>query len=224
VKKLRLWWRGRSRAPLAVAGILSAPLFFAALMAASLAVEKPTIVAVWVNHSYWKKHGHPGRTFIDVVYGAPSAANEAEIWLLAAIPAVFLLVAGVVAIRSRYGIYAICALASGEILLLTVRLDRWVAHHTLRFPIGVDNIPDSSNANLTDRGEWEALARDTVWSLARWEIGLAVAIAVIAAVAQARAHRRRPLPPSPGLPPAAALTAVPGSGAAGERTIETELD
>ena len=75
------------RAPLAIATVLACPLFFAALMASTLAVEHPHIQAEWINHAFWaKKSGsHPvvvGKTFLDRSLGPPTVSDELfEGWL-----------------------------------------------------------------------------------------------------------------------------------------------
>jgi len=66
--------------------------------------------------------------------------------------------------------------------------ETWAAHHTARFPQGVDLIPTSSISNRYDPGEWEAQARQTALSLEHWTIG--IALAAIAAVALLHLRRR----------------------------------
>ena len=79
--------RQATKAPLAVAGILAMPLFFTALMAMSLAVEKPS-----VRHAL--RRGNLVRTL-----GDPSGATEARIWLLALLFPLAVVLIGTAAIR-----------------------------------------------------------------------------------------------------------------------------
>jgi hypothetical protein len=168
----------KHKAPFALAGFLALPLFFASLMASSLAIEKP--------HVYeWTRHGKLIRTFHD-----PPAANELRIWVLAFIPPLVLVAIGWGASFLRRGIYVSSVAAILLAYALTIRLDRWVLHHTIRFPFGTDNYPDSSTSSLIDRGQWEHEAANTVRSLSGYTIGLAVASMVIALLLSFR--RRRP--------------------------------
>ena len=93
----------------------------------------------------------------------------------------------------------------GNIYLgLPHRLDRWTAHHTQRFPFGMDLIPDSNVQSSTLlRGEWEGQARETALSLTHWTIGAAAAAAAITAAVALR-RRYRPVPPLAEPPPAVA--------------------
>jgi hypothetical protein len=72
------------KAPLAVAGILSVPLFLSGLMAMSLAVEKPSV------------HESVRKAKLVRLLGDPTGSTEARIWLLAIVPPVALLALGVV--------------------------------------------------------------------------------------------------------------------------------
>ena len=167
----------RHKAPLALAAFLALPLFFASLMATSLAIEKP--------HAYeWMRGGKLIRTFHD-----PTSSNEAKIWLLS-FAAPLLLVAigwGASYLRVRH-------------LRQLRRRDRRGAradhrgsargkrHHTARFPFGEDNYPDSSTSSLVDRGQWEHQAADTVHSLVGYTVGLALAASLIAVLLAFRRH------------------------------------
>jgi hypothetical protein len=174
---MRARLRHAPRAPLAIGGLIAVPLFFCALTAASLALEKP--------HVYqWRSGGR-----LLTTWHPPSASTEVRIWLWALVPGLMLLAVALAAMLVPYGFYVVCAAGIVESLAVTHRLDRWTAHHTTRFPNGVDLIPPSNAAS--DKfapGEWEAKARDTVLSLQHWTIGIAVAAAVIAT---ALAVRRR---------------------------------
>jgi hypothetical protein len=174
--------RGRTRAPLAVAGFLALPLFFCSLMAISLAVERPHIVA--------------GREH------SPTSSIEAEIWLLSLIAPAILVVVGALAVAGgRHGIYASAAAAIILVLAMTDRIDAWERRHALRFPLGRDLIGASDpSGNKLDPGQWERSARDTALSLGHWTIGLACAAILIAAALEFRRVRRiaaAPLPPAP---------------------------
>ncbi len=169
-----------SRAPLALAGFLALPILFASLMAVSLAIEKPQVV------EWTRPGGHLARVFHD-----PSATLEAKIWLLSFVPPLLLVLVGYLAGWLRYGIYVSCGAAVLEALALTARLGRWQSHHTARFPYGEDLLSDSTNSSLVSRGQWEQNAADTVHSLVRYAVGLALAAALIALYLELR-HRRRP--------------------------------
>jgi hypothetical protein len=173
--------RRGSKAPLGLAALLSITLFFAALMASSLAVDKPR---VFQRLRHGKVVLHPEQS---------SNATEVKIWLLALIPVGILLAVGIVAMLwRRGGLYVVSGAAIVLSLLLPHRLDAWTARHTRRFPIGVDLIADSNASNLASRGEWEQNARDTVISLTHWTIGIAIgAVAIVAGLALLRRLRPR---------------------------------
>jgi hypothetical protein len=167
---IRRAFRRGSKAPLGLAALLSLTLFFGALMASSLAVDKPRVFQTL-------RHGkvvlHPEQS---------SNATEAKIWLLALIPVGILLAVGVLAMLwRRGGLYVVSSAAIVLSLLLPHRLDAWTSRHTRRFPLGVDLITDKDPSNLASRGEWEHNARDTVISLTHWTIGIAIGAAVIVA-------------------------------------------
>jgi hypothetical protein len=167
---IRRAFRRGSKAPLGLAALLSITLFFAALMASSLAVDKPRVF-------HRLRHGK-----VVLHYEQSSNATEAKIWLLALVPVGILLAVALLAMLwRRGGLYVVSGAAIVLSLLLPYRLDAWTARHTRRFPIGVDLISDKSNSNLASRGEWEQNARDTVISLTHWTIGIAIAAAVILA-------------------------------------------
>ena len=173
--------RRGSKAPLAIAGLLSVTLYFAALMASSLAVDEPRVVRRL-------RHGK-----VVLHYEQSSNATEAKVWLLALVPVGILLAVGVLAMLwRRGGLYVVSGAAIVLSLLLPHRLDAWTARHTRRFPLGVDLIADANASNLASRGEWEQNARDTVISLAHWTIGIAIgAAAIVAALALLRRLRPR---------------------------------
>jgi hypothetical protein len=189
IRRLR---RPGSYAAVAVSGFLAFPLFLASLMAVSLAIEKPTVIE-------WRSHGR----LIHVEH-PPSSSLEAKIWLLALVPSALLVLVGLLAsYLGRAGVYPVSVAGVVLALALTQRLDRWTAHHTIRFRFGIDLVPDTNPSSTAGRGEWELSARETVLSLTHWTIALAVAAAVIVAALSAR-RRRAPVPEPP---PAAAMAA-----------------
>jgi hypothetical protein len=186
------------KTPLAVASVLATPLFFSALMAMSLAIEKPSVQHIL-------KHGKPVTTF-----GDPAGATEAKIWLLAFLPAVVLVLLGVGAMllgRAGVIVSAIGAIVIATVLL--VPLDGWTAAHTRRYPIGVDLIPPSANSqDIYLRGEWEGTARTTAYQLGFATIGIAVIALLVFGLLEFR-RRRGLVPPPPPPPPASSMTGGP---------------
>ena len=179
------------RAPLGLGAFLALPVFFASLMAVSLAIESPRVVA-------WSRPGgHLAR-----VFHQPSSTNEWHIWLLAFVPPLLLVLAGLAACYVPFGIYVTCVAAVIDAVALTLRLHRWQVHHTARFPQGQDLIADSTTSSLFARGEWEHDAAQTVRSLEHYTIGLAIAAAVIAAALNLRRRRS----PAIGVPSASQQT------------------
>jgi hypothetical protein len=175
----------RTRAPLALGAFLALPVFFGALMAASLAIESPRVV------EWSQPNGHLARIFHE-----PTSANELRIWLLALVPPLLLLLAGWVASYFPYGVYVTCLAACVDAVALTLRLHRWELHHTARFPYGEDLLADQTNSSSLTRGEWEHDAAQTVRSFEHYTIGLALAGAAIATFLAVR----RTKAPGPRLP------------------------
>jgi hypothetical protein len=177
----------RAKAPLALAAFLALPLFFAALMATSLAIEKPRVV------EWSRPHGRIARVYHDA-----AGSLEAKIWLLACVVALLLVAAGWVASFVPWGIYITCAAAVAEGLALTVRLGRWERHHAARFPQGEDLLPDDKPGSLVNRGQWEHEAVKTVHSLVDYTIALAlIATAIVVVLAVRRKRGPLPVPPPP---------------------------
>ncbi len=163
-------WPPPSKAPLAVAGLLAAPLFFAALMCSSLAYDRPEVSG---------RTEHP-----------PSTKTEATIWALALIPPAIVLLAGILALPlRRYGLHVAAIAGIVVALLLPVRLDTWVARHEQRFPEGIDLVWDGSSSNASSKGEWEHSAKITVLGLTHWTIAIAVAAMVVAGIVEVRRRR-----------------------------------
>ena len=180
--------RKAPKSPLAVAGILATPLFFVALMAMSLAIEKPTVHHVLSQGKMVEK------------LGDPSGATERAIWLLALVPPVGLALIGIGGMFiGRAGVVtsALAALAASVVLL--VPLDTWTHDHTARYPDGVDLTPQASTSDIYLRGEWEGTARHTAEQLGIVTIVLAgLAIALFALIeVRRRRHGVMPAPPPP---------------------------
>jgi len=182
--------RQATKAPLAVAGILAMPLFFTALMAMSLAVEKPS-----VRHAL--RRGNLVRTI-----GDPSGTTEARIWLLALLFPLAVVLIGTAAIRvGRAGVVVSSLAAVAAAIVLRVPLNTWTSHHTSRYPMGVDLIPRSAGSqDIYLRGEWEGTARHTAEQLGLATIVIA-AVALVAFVLLEIRRRRGPLPPPDAPPP-----------------------
>jgi len=167
-----------SKAPLALSGFLALPIFFAALMASSLALEKPRVVQ-------WR---HADGKLVQIFHD-PAGSNEVKIWLFALIPPLLVVLAGLLASYIPYGLYVTCAAAVVGAVLLTLRLHRWEVHHTARFPYGEDNLPDNTTSSQISRGEWEHDAAQTVRSFEHYTIGLSIAAAAIATFLAVRKRR-----------------------------------
>jgi len=171
----------RSKAPLGIAAFIAIPLFFSSLMSASLAVEKPRVVQ-WRDGSVLHQRFHD-----------PSAATELRIWLWSLLPPLLLVLVGLAATRLPFGFYVACVAAIVDAMAVVHKTKTWAAHHTARFPQGVDLIPTSSISNRYDPGEWESQARQTALSLEHWTIGVALAaiLAVSALALRGRFTARR---------------------------------
>jgi hypothetical protein len=173
------------RAPLGIAAFLAIPLFFSALMASTLAQEKPHTIS-------W--HGcHSG---ICTVWYTPTTADVARIWLWAFVPPLVLVAVGLIATRLPLGFYVSCVASIVISMAVVHDTATWAHHHTARFPWGVDLIPKSQSfSNQWDPGEWEKEARETALSLQHWTIGIAIAAMVAMALLWVRSQRaaaRRP--------------------------------
>jgi hypothetical protein len=168
----------RQRTPLVVSCILAAPLYFLSLMLASMALDRPRIVA-WTHDGKLVEHFHPTATGL-----------EAKIWAVALIPSALLIAIGIAAVFIRFGTYIVCAAMFVISAVLPHRLDTWQRHHVIRYPRGEDLIRDKWATNLLDRGEWEQSARETILSLQKWMIGLAILFALGFALADELRRRR----------------------------------
>ena len=179
-------FRTASKAPLAVAGILATPLFFVALMAMSLAVEKPGVRHVGKLH-----HAVPGD---------PTGSTEAKIWLLAVLPALALVLLGLASmLLKRTGAIVASLGAIALSVALLVPLGGWANGHTDRYPLGVDLIRPGSSSDIYLRGEWEANAKRTADQLGIATMSIAGAAIAIALLLEFRRRRglERPVPPPP---------------------------
>jgi len=183
---------------LAVAGILATPLFFVGLMAMSLALEKPS-----VEHTVKK-----GKAV--TLFGDPTGATEAKIWLLAVVPALALVLFGAgTMLLGRAGVVVTSLGAIALSVALLVPLGGWANGHSARYPVGVDLIPIGSQ-DIYLRGEWEGTAKRTAEQLGIAAMSIAgVAIAVFSLFEFRR--RRGLVPPPPPPPPAIAMGGVPPS-------------
>ncbi len=179
-------FRGTSKAPLAVAAILAVPLFFVALMAFTLRVDKP-------SHTLSKGGA--------VVLGDPTKGTLGKIYLLSLAAAAALVLVGVLArmLRSRLAVIVPAVAAIVLSVLLLLPLNTWAAGHTKRYPLGTDNIPDGTPqkpnpTNLVNRGEWEQAAKTTAHQIGLVTIGLALAAIVLTILLELRRRRGREAP------------------------------
>jgi hypothetical protein len=179
-------FRGTSKAPLAVAAILAVPLFFVALMAFTLKVDKPSHIV--------KPSGA-------VVLGDPTKGTVGKIYLLAIATAVVLLVVGLLArlLRSRLAAIVPAVAAIVLSILLLLPLNTWAAGHATRYPLGTDNMADGTPqkpnpTNLINRGEWEQAAKTTAREIGFVTIGLALGAIVICVLLDLRRRRGRDRP------------------------------
>lgn len=180
--------RKAPKAPLAVAAILSTPLFFAALMAMSLAAERPTVSHVL----------RQGATVVKL--GDPAGSTERAIWLLALAPPAGLVAIGVAGMLiGRAGVITSSLTAVAASLSLLLPLNSWTSEHTARYPVGIDLLPPSSKYDIYLRGEWEGTARHTAEQLGIITIVLAgIALAIFALIeVRRRRHAGAPVPPPP---------------------------
>jgi hypothetical protein len=180
--------RIRSKAPLALAGLLAVPLYLAALLASSLRLDRPRIVG---------RHELP-----------PSSGREALIWAAALIVPAILVAIGLAALPFRRAGLYVSALAGVAVCIALPSVSKtWIAGHIHRFPHGIDFIPDSSPSNLSNRGDWEHAAQDTIASIAHWTLAVAIGAIVVGVLLELR--RRRGADAIAVGPPPAAITGEP---------------
>jgi hypothetical protein len=168
--------RGRLRietkSSLALAALLAVPLYFAALLASSLALDKPRLVG---THEQ-----------------AASSGGEAKIWVAALIAPAIVLGVGVAALPlRRFGIFAAAAAGMVLCLVLPSVSNGWIGRHERRFPIGVDFIKDSDPSNLSSHGEWERAAQDTISSITHWTLVIAIGATVVGVLLEIRRRTGR---------------------------------
>jgi hypothetical protein len=181
------FFRGRPRASLSIAAFIALPLFFSSLMASTLALEKPHKIE-------WMRAGHIVATWHD-----PTTADVTKIWLWAFVPPLALVLVGLIAMRLPLGFYVSCV--AGIVIAIGVvhKASTWQAHHTARYPNGVDLIPAGTlyaASNKYDPGQWEKMAHETAVSLEHWTIGVSLASAVVMGGlwVRRRFFSRKPLP------------------------------
>lgn len=198
MRKLRL----ASKAPVAVGGILALPLFFLGLMAFSLRLDKPS------HHAPIK----------GVSLGDPTKGTLGTIYLLALALACGIVLVGALASLPRWRLAAVVPAGAAIVasVLLLLPLGTWAAGHTDRYPLGVDNIPKSSQYDLLLRGEWEGNARTTAHQIGLATIGIAVAAILLSVLLEVR--RRRGIL-GPAVPPPPAISGV----AEASPVVELEL-
>jgi hypothetical protein len=164
-------FRGASKAPLAVAGILAAPLFFVALMAFSLRFDKP--------QGTTQALADPTKGTVGTIYLATFA-----------VVAVILLVGALaMLLRSRLGVIVPSGVAIVLSILLLVPLGSWAAAHTDRYPLGIDNLPRSSSQDIWLRGEWGHNAKTTAHQIGFVTIAIAVAAILLSLLFEWRGRR-----------------------------------
>jgi hypothetical protein len=159
-------------------------------------MDRPDIIS-WTHNGTLVEHFH-----------STTASLEAKIWLAALVPSALLIAIGIAAVFIRFGTYVVCAAMLVISGVLPHKLDTWQKHHVARYPRGEDLIRDKWSTNLLDRGEWEQSARETIVSLQKWMIGLAILFALGFALADELRRRRGNREP-----PALSLDAIPGTAA-----------
>jgi hypothetical protein len=186
-----------------VAGILATPLFFVALMAFSLLLDKPTV--------------HVAKGGAEVL-GDPLKSTVLKIYLYSFGVSFALVLVGVVAMllpRRVAGVTLSSLAAIAITTALLIPLGTWEDEHTARYPDGVDLIPKKSVEDLFLRGEWEQNAHRTAKEIGLWTIVIAIAAVAIAFALDVRRRRGRVSAPVPPPPPAVTgdtTTVRPGIG------------
>jgi hypothetical protein len=172
-------FRGLSKAPLAVAGILAAPLFFTALMAFSLKFDKPA-----------------GST---AKLADPTSGTVATIYLatFAVVGALVLVGALSMLLRSRLAVIVPACVGIVITILLLIPLGTWVSEHTHRYPLGIDNLRQRNPQDIWLPGEWEHAAQTTANQIGLATIGIGVAVIVISLVRRWRRPSGYVVPPPP---------------------------
>lgn len=171
-------FRGASKAPLAVAGILALPLFFVGMLAFALKLDKPS---------------HHPTTKGALALGDPTKSTLGTIYLAALGVAAAVVAVGIVAmlLRSRFATVVPAVAAIVACVLLIFPLGTWAAQHADRYPLGVDNIPQSSPQDLSLRGEWEQSTKSTARQIGFTTIGMAIAAILLTGALEVRRRRGR---------------------------------
>ena len=174
-----------AKAPLAVGGVLALPLFFVALMAFTLKLDKPS--------QHLTKKG-------TLALGDPTRGTLGTVYLAAFGIAAGVVLVGLLASLLRFRLAAVVPAAVGIVtsIVLLVPLGTWAAEHTRRYPLGIDNLPQKSPQDLWLRGEWEQNAKTTAHEIGLAAIGMAVAAIVLVIALEIR--RRRGIE-TPAVPP-----------------------
>jgi len=161
-----------SKAPLAIAGLISVPLYFATLMTTSLAIDRPRL--------------HGTREL------PPSSGTEAKVWLAALIVPGILIAVGLVSLAlRRSGLYVTAVTGVVLCFVLPSISNNYLARHAARFPLGMDFVKDSDPSNLSSKGEWEAAAQSTVTSVTHWTLALAFGAIVVGVLLEIRRRTGR---------------------------------
>jgi len=162
--------RFETKSSLALAALLSVPLYFAALMASSLALDTPKVVGI---------HEYPS-----------SGTTELKVWGAALIAPAIILAVGFAALPlRRFGVFASAAAGIVLCLVLPPLSKRWIPGHIRRFPLGMDFIPDKSPSNLSSRGEWEEAAHATIVSITHYTLVIAIGAIVVGVLLEWRRRR-----------------------------------
>jgi hypothetical protein len=169
VKRLR----GGSKAPLAVAGILAAPLFFVALLAFSLKFDKPA--------GSTAKLADPTKGTVWTIY----------LVTLAVVGALVLIGALSMLLRSRLAVIVPAVAGLVITVVLLIPLGTWAAGHTARYPLGIDNRRTTNTYDMWLPGEWEHNAKTTAYQIGGVTIGIAAAAILISLALRWRGRRGR---------------------------------
>ena len=169
---MKVWSTLETRAPLAVGALIAVPLYFAALMASSLALDRPHVIG---------KHEGPSTT-----------PTELKVYLAALIVPGIVLLAGIAGLfLKRQGVYLPAVAGIVCCLVLPGISNGWLLRHERRFPLGMDFLKDSDPSNLSSRGEWEHAAQATVTSITHWTLGLAIGAIVVTILLEIRRRTGR---------------------------------
>ena len=181
-----------SRLPLLLALVFALPVLLLTVQCASLALDRPQTFKIKgtskalgestngipdasgkISTSAGNKNPRwPG----NVVEKSTSSSQERKIWLWSLLPVGLLLLVGFLLRWLRWGAYILTVAASVIAIGVTWRLDRWTAHHSSRYPLGVDLWPKSSRESTFDKGEWETTAHQAAREMRLFVVVLAALI------------------------------------------------